>query len=87
MVVLLLSSLVKRMESAYLLGVAVLVLPSLLYHYFDLNLFQYGAAVLPLEGAALFLPTQGGITVAVMVFMCLFAITLFSFAVLNKRKE
>lgn len=87
MVVLPLSSLVKRMESAYLLGVAVLVLPSLLYHYFDLNLFQYGAAVLPLEGAALFLPTQGGITVAVMVFMCLLAITLFSFAVLNKRKE
>ena len=48
---------------------------------------RFGAAVLPLEGAALFLPTQGGITVAVMVFMCLLAITLFSFAVLNKRKE
>lgn len=85
LVTLVLSSYVKRIEFAYLLGVAVLVLPSLLYHYIDLKLFQYGSAALPLEGAALLQPTQGGIVVAALVSLFLLAITLFSFAVLGKR--
>ena len=76
-----LSSCVNRPAPACLLGFAVLVLPSLLYHYIDLDVFRYGAAALPLEGIALLLPTQGGGPLLAWVFVSLWALPLSLWAI------
>ena len=62
MIVLLISSLVKRMELAYVAACGVMLLPSVLYAYMGVRLLKPLAYIVGVEGMPLLLDENGGVS-------------------------
>ena len=61
-VVLLVSSLLRRMEAAYIATVGVILLPSLLYAYMGIEVFRPLSVILPVEAMPLLILANGAIS-------------------------
>lgn len=87
MLTLLISTHVKRMETAYIAVCGALLLPSLLYLYVGLEPLRFLSLALPIEGMALLLPTSGILTSCGMVLAMLLALCILSVYLLCKRMK
>lgn len=75
MLTMLLSSYMKRMETAYIAACGVMLLPSVLYLYVGLEPLKYLSLALPVEGMPLLTENNGGNIAIMCIFLLLIALT------------
>lgn len=86
-VVLFISSRVKRMEAAYIAGSAVMLIPSVLYAYMGLEIFRPLAVILPVESMPLLLSGNGALTYVTITAMALLAAAAASIACISVQAK
>lgn len=67
MLTMLISASMKRLESAYLVAGSALLLPSVLYLYVGIEPMKHLSLALPIEGMCLLLPTQGRVSMSILM--------------------
>lgn len=87
MLTLLVSAHVKRMEVAYIAASGVLLLPSVLYLYMDLEPFRYLSLALPVGGMSLLLSAQGRIGAVLTALVIVISLTICAYFNLRKKMK
>lgn len=87
MLTMLVSSLMKRLETAYIATCGVILLPSVLYLYLGLEPLKYLSLALPIEAIPLLIDTSGKGIAVFVVFGLLLMLSFVSGYVLRKRAK